>query len=486
MLEGVLAYRARIADSIAIEQSSRSFTFSELEAASNYVARRLLEMGVRRGDRVVTLIRDPLSHVLTFFGVRKVGAVLVPINPRLGRSFLDFVVKDVSPVLVIDDYLASGVKSEDIVRPDARDYSFAYEERLSLDETKEPAMILYTGGTTGLPKGAIIPESAIIWNSIITILSWGLTSRDCTVVSLPLYHTGGWNVLLLPLLLVGGRVVLPETDKFDPDWTIRTLHDKGCTIYMGVPTMLEAISRSPLFDNVDLSNVTFISGGGPLPPSVAERFFRKGYRVFQGYGLTEAGPNNFYISPERYVKKPKSVGKPLMFVKMKLSDDGELLIRGPHVFQGYWNRPEEKPFTDDGYLRTGDIFTVDEDGDFYFLDRKKDMIKTGGENVYSTEVEEALRQLPYVEDAAVFGVPDERWGEMVVAVVVRRKKGVTEDEVKNDLKRVLASYKVPKRVIFVREIPKTPVGKISKKELREAYLRDGFREYLDEAGQGPR
>ncbi len=486
MLEGVLAYRARIADSIAIEQSSRSFTFSELEAASNYVARRLLEMGVRRGDRVVTLIRDPLSHVLTFFGVRKVGAVLVPINPRLGRSFLDFVVKDVSPVLVIDDYLASGVKSEDIVRPDARDYSFAYEERLSLDETKEPAMILYTGGTTGLPKGAIIPESAIIWNSIITILSWGLTSRDCTVVSLPLYHTGGWNVLLLPLLLVGGRAVLPEIDKFDPDWTIRTLHEKGCTIYMGVPTMLEAISRSPLFDKVDLSNVTFISGGGPLPPSVAERFFRKGYRIFQGYGLTEAGPNNFYISPERYVKKPKSVGKPLMFVKMKLSEDGELLIKGPHVFQGYWNRPEEKPFTDDGYLRTGDIFTIDEEGDFYFLDRKKDMIKTGGENVYSTEVEEALRQLPYVEDAAVFGVPDERWGEMVVAVVVRRMKEVTEDEVKNDLKRLLASYKVPKRVIFVREIPKTPVGKISKKELREAYLRDGLREYLDEAGQGPR
>ena len=486
MLEGVLAYRARIADSIVIEQSSRSFTFSELEAASNYVARRLLEMGVRRGDRVVTLIRDPLSHILTFFGVRKVGAVLVPINPRLGRSFLDFVVKDVSPVLVIDDYLASGVKSEDIVRPDARDYSFAYEERLSLDETKEPAMILYTGGTTGLPKGAIIPESAIIWNSIITILSWGLTSRDCTVVSLPLYHTGGWNVLLLPLLLVGGRVVLPEIDKFDPDWTVRTLHEKGCTIYMGVPTMLEAISRSPLFDKVDLSNVTFISGGGPLPPSVAERFFRKGYRIFQGYGLTEAGPNNFYISPERYVKKPKSVGKPLMFVKMKLSEDGELLIKGPHVFQGYWNRPEEKPFTDDGYLRTGDIFTMDEDGDFYFLDRKKDMIKTGGENVYSTEVEEALRQLPYVEDAVVFGVPDERWGEMVVAVVVRKKKEVTEDEVKNDLKRLLASYKVPKRVIFVREIPKTPIGKISKKELREAYLRDGLREYLDEAGQGPR
>ncbi|MGC8606719.1 MAG: class I adenylate-forming enzyme family protein [Vulcanisaeta sp.] len=476
MLESLLRHRARIEDSIAIKVGNDSYTYSHLEALSNRIAYALSNLGVRFGDRVITLIKSPIHHVATFFALRKIGATLVPVNPRLGIDFLNFVINDVRPSLIIDDYYGKGISMDKVIE-DAN-HGYSYEYRMNLDEI---AMILYTGGTTGPPKGAMVHEGSILWNAIITVISWGLTKNDCTIVSLPLYHTGGWNVLLMPLLLVGGKVVLPETDKFDPDWTIQTLVREGCTVYMGVPTMLDSISKSPLFESMDLSHVLFINGGGPLLPNVAQRFINKGYRIFQGYGLTEAGPNNFYIAPERYRDKVMSVGKPLLFIEMKLSEEGELLIKGPHVFKGYWNRPGERPFTEDGYLRTGDLFVIDGDGDFSFLDRKKDMIKTGGENVYSTEVEVALKQLPYIDDAAVFGVPDEHWGEAVVAVVVK-KPGfkVTEDDVKKDLKKVLASFKVPKRIIFVKEIPKTQIGKISKRELRERYIKDGFKDVLDE------
>lgn len=214
----------------------------------------------------------------------------------------------------------------------------------------------------------------------MTVLSWGLTKDDCTVVSLPpLYHTGGWNVLLMPLLFVGGRVILPESDVFDPEWTIKTLAEEGCTVYMGVPAMLDSMSKSPSFASTDLSRVLFISGGGgPLLSSVARRFTERGYKLFQGYGLTEAGPNNFYSPPETFKFKENTVGKPILFVDVKLSKDGELLVRGPHVFKGYWNRSGgETVFTEDGYLMTGgDLFAVDRDGgDYFFLDRRKDMIK---------------------------------------------------------------------------------------------------------------
>ncbi|BDR91709.1 class I adenylate-forming enzyme family protein [Vulcanisaeta souniana] len=475
MLESLLRHRARISDSVAIKVGDSSYTYSQLEILSNKMAYALSRLSIKANDRVITLVKSPLYHVALFFALRKIGAVLVPVNPRLGNDFLRFVINDINPSLIIDEYFNEGINIDKILEMAVDEYR--YEYRMNLDEI---AMILYTGGTTGPPKGAMIHEGSILWNAIITVLSWGLTRNDCTLVSLPLYHTGGWNVLLIPLLLVGGRTILPETDKFDPDWTIQILAREKCTIYMGVPTMLDAISKSPLFDKIDLSHVLFINGGGPLLPSVAKRFIDKNYRIFQGYGLTEAGPNNFYISPERYRDKPTSVGKPLLFIEMKLSGDGELLIRGPHVFKGYWNRPDENPFTSDNYLMTGDLFAVDDEGDFSFLDRKKDMIKTGGENVYSTEVEVALKQLPYIDDAAVFGVPDEHWGEAVVAVVVK-KPGfkVTEDDVKRDLRKVLASYKVPKRIIFVKEIPKTQIGKISKRELREKYLKDGFKDIID-------
>ena len=474
MIESLLVQRIKIEDSVAVKHISNTYKFSDLENMSNFTAQMLLKMGVTEKNRIITLIKNPLNYVLTFFGLRKIGAIMVPVNPNLGKSFLQFAINDIKPALVIDDYFSTGSKSEEIAG--SEDRNFEYKTRLDLNET---AMILYTGGTTGLPKGAMIQESSIISNAIITDLSWGLTKQDCTVLSLPFYHTGGWNVLFFPLMYVGGVSIIPETDKFDPAWTIKTLYEEGCTVFMGVPTMLDAISKLQMFDQLDLSKVLFINGGGPLPPTVAERFFKKGYRIFQGYGLTEAGPNNFYISPERYFLKPKSVGKPILFVQMKIAEDGELLIKGPHVFKGYWNRPEENPFTEDEYLKTGDIFTMDEEGDFYFLDRKKDMIKTGGENVYSTEVEMALKQLPYIEDAAVFGVPDEHWGERVVAVVVR-KSNISEETVKNDLKKFLASYKVPKNIIFLKWIPKTQVGKVSKSELRRIHLENGFKDYKED------
>lgn len=468
MLESLLKHRARIEDSVAIETDERAYRYSELEAMANGLSETLDKVHrVKAGDRVVALVKVPLNYVLLFFALRKLGATLVPVNPRAGDGFARYVIEDVKPSLVIDDYFGLGISFEGLSLRTGN-YSYGFRE-----DPEETAMILYTGGTTGAPKGAVIHEGSVLWNAVLTVLSWGFTKNDCGVVSLPFYHTGGWNILLMPLLLVGGRSVLPPSDRFDAEWVIKALSERRCTVYMGVPTMLDSISRSPLFESTDLSGVLFIDGGGPLPPEVAERFNSRGYRIFQGYGLTEAGPNNFYISPERYSKKPASVGKPMLFIDMKPADDGELLIKGPHVFKGYWNRPEENPFTQDGYLRTGDIFNVDNEGDFIFLDRKKDMIKTGGENVYSMEVEMALKRLPYIEDAVVFGVPDEHWGEMIVALAVRRQgTSAGEEDVRRDLRSYLPSFKIPKRVVFVKEIPRTQFGKVSKRELRERYLRN--------------
>jgi fatty-acyl-CoA synthase len=270
---------------------------------------------------------------------------------------------------------------------------------------------------------------------------------------------------------VGGKTVV--SSKFDEAASVHVLHDFHVTRFVGVPTMLYRLTSSPEFDKFDLSHVLFGCGGGALGKDVAAKFISRNYKVFQGYGATETGPNNFYISPERYREKVGSVGKPMLFVDAKLSDEGELLIRGPHVFKGYLPGEEASAvaFDKEGFFRTGDLFTVDAEGDFTFAGRKKDMIKTGGENVYSVEVEEAINGLPYVVESAVIGVPHPEWGEMVLAFLVLKKgrTDVDQETVRTDLKRVLPSYKIPKMVLFLPVLPRSDVGKVQKQVLRENY-----------------
>ena len=464
MLETMLKSRSEIYDKKVLGNlEGKYYSYSELDQWSNRVAGYLRHKGVRQGDRIVSMVPSSPFHVVLFFAALKVGGILVPINPYLNKDLISRMIDNIEPSLIIDDYGNRGESSGEAYNYSGEPYNGPYRE-----DDERPGMILFTGGTTGDPKGAIISVRSILWNAIITAISWNLSESDSTIVSLPLYHTGGWNVLLMPMLLVGGRIIISH-EKFDPEETVKALSDLKISIYMGVPTMLSAMSRTRAFALNDLSNTRFISGGGSLPPATFEEFRTRGLKITQGYGLTEAGPNNFNMNPETYPGKPGSVGKPNVFIEMKLKEDGELAIRGPHVFSGYWKNKEEKPFDSNGYLLTGDIFRIDEEGYYFFIDRKKNMIKTGGENVYASEIEEILSSFPGVIDNCVVGVPDDYWGEIVVAFVVCHDKDLDENSLKAFLRSKLAGFKIPKKIIFMGEIPKSEIGKPLRKELIETY-----------------
>lgn len=464
MLELLLKKRSGVDNTHALrDYGGRWNTYGDLENWSNGIAAKLLEKGVGMGDRVVSLMHNNSMHVALFFATVKIGAILVPINPALNSDLISRMIEGVQPSLVIDDYGGRGEKSSIFESYAGKPFVPEY-----INDDNRAAMILHTGGTTGDPKGAILTVKSILWNGFNTITSWNLSSRDSTLISLPLYHTGGWNILLMPFLICGARATIGP-DKFDATTALRLISSEKLTQYMAVPAMYSAMVKTKEFESFDLTHTQFISGGGGLPPATIRKIREKGIRIFQGYGLTEAGPNNFNISNETFLKKPNSVGKPNLFVEMKLKGDGELAIRGPHLFAGYWNRPDEKYLDADGFLLTGDIFEIDEDGDYSFVDRKKNMIKTGGENVYASEVESAITQLEGIQDCCVIGLPDDHWGEMVTAFLVTTNNSLNEDSVKRELRKRLAGFKVPKRVIFIEAIPKSDIGKPLKQKLRETY-----------------
>jgi fatty-acyl-CoA synthase len=464
MIEGLLSKRSGLGDRTAVIYGDRAFNYDELDIRSGRLASALKDRGIVKGKYIMASLDDPVNYITLFFSSAKLGSILIPVNPELEKSTFDNVTSKTKPAIFIDDYHDRGLKFRELF-PDGKNFeAMQYHYEYDLER---PSLILLTGGTTGSPKGAVISERSITWNAFNTILSWGLSGSDISLVSLPLYHTGGWNILLIPTLMAGGTVVFSGS-RFNGSEILRIIRETGVTRYMGVPTMLEKIAMSEDFNKTVLSGKTIISGGGSLRRETAEKFRARGARVFQGYGLTEEGPNNFYISPENFEKKHDSVGKPCLFVETKVSEDGELLIRGPHTFSGYIFGTDEQPFDRDGYLKTGDIFRIDSEGDYYFVGRKKGVIKTGGENVFTSEVESAILSLEYVEDCSVIGVKDELWGEAVIAFVSLNSPA-DEKRLRESLKPKLAAYKIPKRFIFVKEVPRTPVGKPDREKMVNLY-----------------
>jgi fatty-acyl-CoA synthase len=344
---------------------------------------------------------------------------------------------------------------------------------------EDPWLILYTGGTTGVPKGAVLTHGSIAWNAINTVVSWGLSHQDVAPSFTPMFHTGGLNVFTLPLLMVGGRVILPQS--FDPAQALRILQIERPTVLFMVPTMFQLVAEQPAFAGGDLSHLRWaISGGAPLPRVVADAWKAKVPIFKQGYGLTEVGPNNFATSDVDALRgMEQSVGKLTFFARARIVDDwgvdvpdgepGELLLTGPHTCAGYWRRPEATAqAVRDVWFHTGDIARKDEEGFYYIVDRKKDMIITGGENVYPTEVESVLYEHPAVRQAAVVGLPDPTWGEAVCAVVsLKPGKEAAVEELRDFLRANLARYKVPKEIIIARELPQSGAGKILRGEAKK-------------------
>jgi len=454
-------------DRVAIDYLDRLVTFRELDERSDAYAAAFHDAGLRRGDRVATLTGNSPEHVAVFFACAKSGLILVPLSWRLSPPEIRYQLEDSEPslFLVEAEYeelaSATGSAHEPLVPVAA---CAAFPGTAVADD--DGLLLIYTSGTTGKPKGALLTHANCFWTNLSFDLASGVHGDDVVLQVLPQFHCGGWNVQPLLAWWKGARVILER--EFDPGRVLTLIEEKRVTTLMGVPAIYLFLSQEPRFAEADLSSLErAVVGGAPMPESLLEAWAARGTEVIQGYGLTEAAPNVLCLPPEDAVRKLGFAGKPYPFVDVTLSPEQELLVRGPNVFAGYWRNPEATAaaFTDDGRLRTGDIAERDDEGYFRIKGRLKEMYISGGENVYPAEVEAALHEHPQVADAAVVGVPDDRWGEVGAAFVVA--DGVTEEELIGWCRGRLARYKVPKSIHFVGAIPRNSLGKIQKDELRQ-------------------
>lgn len=475
----------------SVEDGSE-LSYSGLNACVNRAAGILRsDYGIQKGDRVAILSINSIEYVILFFAIQKLGAIMLPLNYRLAAPEISYQLDDTDAKLLIygEEF------SETIQKIDHRPehiVSFDGDDGLSVlfneggetqeiehaGEFEDACMILYTSGTTGKPKGAVITNKMLFWNSINTGLRLNLTQNDVTVTFAPFFHTGGWNVLTTPMLHRGATLLLMK--KFDADKILQLCDEEKVTILFGVPTMMDMMYQADSFKSSSLESVRYaIVGGEPMPVNLIEIWQDKGVPVRQGYGLTEFGPNVFSLNEDDSVRKIGSIGFPNFYIDTRVVDDngedvtqgepGELILRGPVRMKEYWNNPEEtKKAIKDDWVYTGDIVRVDEEGYFYVIDRKKEMFISGAENVYPAEVEHTFRKHPAVWDIAVIGVPDKKWGESGKAfIVLEKSESATPEELIEWGYSQLAKYKVPKHYEFLNELPKSDSGKILKRKLRD-------------------
>ena len=480
----------------ALTFEGTTWTYGEMQQRIDCLARNLQEGGVCHGDRVAFLGLNQPSYFLSLFATARLGAIFVPLNFRLTGSELAFIISDAGVHTVVAD--AQHREVVDSIRADIPVRRFVSDEAgdgwdaleagtrpLAAAEpvdADEVAIIMYTSGTTGLPKGAMLTHANLWWNNTNAMHQFDVLEDDVTLVVAPLFHIGGLNVTTLLTLQKGGEVVLHRA--FDPSACIGDIARYGVTTMFGVPAMFLFMSQVPGFDQADLTTVrTLVCGGAPVPEPLIKLFNGRGVPINQGYGLTETAPMVSFLSPEWSLAKLGSAGKAPLFGQIRIVDmenrtitapdvDGEVCTRGPNVMKGYWRRPDATAAAIDpeGWFHTGDIGHLDADGFLYIADRVKDMVISGGENVYPAEVESVLFDHPGVADVAVIGLPDERWGEAVVAVIAPHAGiDISLEELREFARGRLARYKLPTRIEFVEILPRNPAGKVLKFELRERF-----------------
>jgi fatty-acyl-CoA synthase len=482
-------------------EAGARYTWRTLDLRARALAALLRERyGVARGDRVAVLALNAPEYLDAFYAVALLGAILVPLNWRLAPTELVTLLSDSAPraLLTDDRYLdtaravAARLPAGPAVLPFA-DFPGADETLaaravpFTTADGEEPALLLYTSGTTGVPKGALLSHRMLTWNAVNTQISWGLRDDDITPTFAPLFHAGGLNVLTTPLAHCGGMVVLLRSS--EPGAILRCIARERCTIVFAVPTVFQRMMEHPDFETTDWSSVRFcVTGGSSCPLPVIERYAARGLVFRQGYGLTEVGVNCFSLAPEDAVRKAGSVGQPVFHALARIVDEdgadvepgavGELALAGPHVCSGYWRRPDATAEAyRDGWWHTGDLARCDADGYYYIVGRIKDMYISGGENIYPAEIEAALVMHPDIAEAVVIAEADARWGEVGVAVVVSRVPGapgaLSADAVIAYCAERLARYKLPRRVVFAESLPRNAMGKVIKQELRERYVGGG-------------
>ncbi|MFD2132037.1 class I adenylate-forming enzyme family protein [Pseudogracilibacillus auburnensis] len=440
---------------------------------------------LNKGDRIAVLARNSPELFPIIFACGLEGFIYVPLNFRLSETEINELLMDSgAAILLYGKQLEKQIES----------VPFQPKVNLHINNTEQmkpalhvnrsdPWFMIYTGGTTGKPKGVVLSHEAVNVNAMNTIVSWGITEIDKTINYMPLFHTGGINALSIPILMAGGTVIIG--DAFDSEEALRATDTYKATISLFVPTMYQSMVHHPYFQTSTFPSMNvFLSGGAPCPPNIYHHFHEKKLHFKEGYGLTEAGPNNFFIRSEQAQVKIGSVGKSMLLNEVMIVKEdgtpcrsgevGELYVKGNHLFSYYWNQRKETEVNFVGeWFKTGDLAKFDEDGDYYIVGRKKDMIITGGENVYPQEVEQCLLNHEHINEVAVIGIPDEKWGERVVAfITVYHQQHYDEEAVRNYCKKYLGNYKIPKDFFILDEIPKTDVGKIDKSKLAKRLLKE--------------
>jgi fatty-acyl-CoA synthase len=486
----------------AVVDGKRRVNYHQLNERVNRLCGALLEMGLQGGDRIGILSYNCLEFVEVIMAAAKLGTVLVPLNWRLTATELAFIINDSGAETLFFDLelvkLVEGVQVQQTPlkqfiafggkdMPEAR----AYETLISNQRDTEPEIdsapgletphiIMYTAGTTGRPKGAVLSQGASFWNVLNLGLSMDFTSHDRNLVVLPMFHIGGIGLFTLPMIYYGATVVIQRS--FDPIQTLALLRKEKISLFFGVPAIFLALIQHPGFSTEAFKNVRIVmSGGAPLPISLVEQYHSSGIVLQQGFGMSEAAPSIATLDKDLALEKAGSIGKAVFHLDALIVDDnmkelptgevGELVIRGPNLLTEYWKLEDatEAAFTD-GWFHSGDLARMDQDGCIYIVERKKDMFISGGENVYPAEIENAIFQIPQVAEAAVIGVKDPKWGEVGRAVVaIKEGQSVSADEIINHLKDSLAKYKIPKRVVFIDQLPRNAAGKVLKNRLREAH-----------------
>ncbi len=479
--------------------TGRNLTYRELDTRTDQLGAYLQSLGIAKGDRVAILAHNGPEFFELQFACGRIGAIAVLLNWRLTVAELEYIVSDSSPKVMIHDssfaevagQLQSLCNVEHLVSIVTGASDSQYELGLAsagpisvLDLTHDdPSTIMYTSGTTGHPKGAIITHGMTFWNCVNLGVPARISSLTVQLVSLPCFHTGGLNCYANPVLHAGGRIIIQRT--FDPAEALAVIGDKtyGVTHYFAVPAPYQFMAQHPSFEDVDLTRLEVAGvGGAPCALSILEAWAGRGVEIVQGYGMTETSPGTTMLDAADAMRKLGSAGRPLLHTAVRIVGEdgvdvangaiGELWVAGPNITPGYWNKPEATASSFEGpWLKTGDAARFDDEGFIFIVDRWKDMYISGGENVYPAEVENVLFQLPEVADAAIIGVPSEKWGEVGKAVIVLKPDTSLDPKIVIEhCVSKLAKFKVPATVEFVDILPRNATGKVLKRELRVQYV----------------
>jgi long-chain acyl-CoA synthetase len=480
----------RNGDHPAFKLDDMEYTYTMLDCAAARIAYLLEEKGLEPGDRVGLMLPNVPYFPAIYYAILRAGGVVVPMNVLLKSREVSFYLGDSGAKLLFawhgfaEDAEQGATEAGTevvLVRPGEFEQlvgGFGTDHQLVERAAEDDAVILYTSGTTGKPKGAELTHANLHKNCSVTAETLGgFTADDVLLGALPLFHSFGQTCTMNSAIYQGATVTM--LPRFDPEKALEILERDRVTVFQGVPTMYNAMLHANRADSTDTSTLRLcMSGGAAIPVELMRAFEQKfGCIILEGYGLSETSPVASFNHPDKE-RKPGSIGTPIEGVEMQVWDDdgkqlphgevGEIVIRGHNLMKGYWQRPEatQEAIDADGWFRTGDMAKTDEDGYFFIVDRKKDLIIRGGYNVYPREVEEVLYEHPAIQEAAVVGVPDEALGEEVGAAVVL-KQGASLDaaELKSYVKEQVAAYKYPRKVWFLDELPKGPTGKILKREI---------------------